>query len=196
MPELLQEQVIDCIKVEKVYDHCFSLEELPDTVEVSLGRALLPTDSISCEVTAVDCEVLQPLRDPDEEGFRTIDVAQHVTAVVTVIDEFGTVVGTTTVVQPPNYKSVTLYSPLGTQPACEIVDTSCEPVLIVSTGSETEPAVIRILKKLCKIVESLALVRLLVPTTGFCLPEPCAPFPQEFVCPPDQLYPPQQPIGP
>ncbi|MGI6143018.1 MAG: hypothetical protein ACOYEK_04060 [bacterium] len=184
---------IDCIRVEKIYDQCFQLEELPDTVSVDLGRALLPTDSISCEIIETECEIMEPLRDPDPEGFRTIDVVQTVTATVTVIDAAGNVVGSTTVEQPQNFKSVTLFAPEGTFPECEIVDTFCEPVLIVNPGSDTEPAVIRILKKLCKIIFVVATVNLLVPTFGFCQPEPCAAFPQEFVCPPENLFPPQRP---
>ncbi|HHW55122.1 MAG: hypothetical protein WAQ41_06520 [bacterium] len=184
---------IDCIRVEKIYDQCFQLEELPDTVAVDLGRALLPTDSISCEIIEAECEIMEPLRDPDPEGFRTIDVVQNVTVRVTVIDAAGNVVGSTTVEQPPHFKSVTLFAPEGTFPECEIVDTFCEPVLIVNPGSTTAAAQIRILKKLCKIIFVVATVNLLVPTFGFCQPEPCAAFPQQFVCPPENLFPPQRP---
>ncbi|MGI6574672.1 MAG: hypothetical protein ACOX3A_02190 [bacterium] len=185
---------IDCIRVEKVYDQCFRLEELPDTVEVDLGRALLPTDAIGCEVTSAVCEVLFPLRDPDPEGFRTIDVAQFVSGTVTVVNAAGQVVGSTTFEQPANFASVTLFAPEGTTPVCEIVDTFCEPVLIIDPGSTETPAVIRILKKLCKIIQVEATVKLLVPTFGFCPVSPCEAFPQEFVCPPENLFPPQLPL--
>jgi hypothetical protein len=48
---------------------------------------------------------------------------------------------------------------------------------------------------LCLLIQSTALVKLLVPTYGFCVPAPCVVSPSPpFPCPPSPLYPPQCPV--
>ena len=45
---------------------------------------------------------------------------------------------------------------------------------------------------LCLLIQSKALVKLLVPAYGFCVPAPCVTLPKPpLVCPPENLFPPQ-----
>jgi len=87
-------------------------------------------------------------------------------------------------------KTVVLCAPAGTFTECKVVSTACGPCIIV--GNQ-----VCCTYELCIIFQSLAVVKLLVPTFGFCVPKECeqvSPAPP-FVCPPD-LFPPQCPPTP
>jgi hypothetical protein len=82
-------------------------------------------------------------------------------------------------------QTFTLCAPTGTTISCEIPSSALTPLAVVGTqvcGTVT----------ICLLVESLAMVKLLVPSYGFCTPAPCVVSPAPpFACPPSPLYPPQ-----
>jgi len=85
-----------------------------------------------------------------------------------------------------------MWAPPGTLVQCQILDVGdCECGVV--TDPVTGEQLIWSQVKVCKEIQVKALVKLLVPSYGFCELDPCSPPPQPFVCPPDEpLYPPQR----
>lgn len=83
-------------------------------------------------------------------------------------------------------KTIVLCAPEGTFTNCEVVNSGCTCLIL---GEQ-----ICCTFDLCIVFQSLAIVKLLVPSFGFCTPAVCeqvSPQPP-FVCPP-ALFPPQCP---
>ncbi|HEX6970951.1 MAG TPA: hypothetical protein VF234_01885 [Limnochordia bacterium] len=177
---------IVCIEVNKVYDFCFQTERqtpAPFTVSSSVAPGMVG-DAVECQVdvSQVVCTELIALRQELNNGFANVTLSITVPLII------GT---------PPNteresitfLKTVTLCAPEGTTVDCRVVAATCECVITraVDTSRQVTCTV-----DLCIIIESTALVKLLVPSFGFCVPAPCVTFPQPpFVCPPEDLFPPQ-----
>ncbi|HEX6970952.1 MAG TPA: hypothetical protein VF234_01890 [Limnochordia bacterium] len=176
---------IVCIEVNKVYDFCFQTERQSATFTVpktvTMGQV---GEAVPCmvDVANTTCMELVALRQPLPGGFA------NVTLSITVPIILGT---------PPNtvtetitfMKTVTICAPEGTTVDCRIAAARCECVI---TAIQNHERVVNCNVDLCIIVESRALVKLLVPSFGFCVPAPCVTFPlPPFVCPPEDLFPPQ-----
>lgn len=85
-----------------------------------------------------------------------------------------------------------MWAPPGTFVQCQILaagDCTCEIVTDPITGEQLICSQV----KVCKEIQVKALVKLLVPSYGFCELDPCIPVPQpEFPCPPEPIFPPQR----
>jgi hypothetical protein len=176
---------IVCIEVHKVYDFCFQTEtrdnicfEIPDAC-----GTVPPGSTASGTVTSVTCTAtsIQPIP-PD--GFANVTLLITVTLSNTITSPGGqtlcTFTGTFSFL-----KTVVLCAPQGVSISCEVPATAVGPCVII--GDDVCCTV-----SLCLLIESVAKVKLLVPSYGFCVPAPCvvAPFPP-FPCPPQPLFPPQ-----
>lgn len=182
---------INCIEVLKVYDQCIKEEIIFREVPVPVGCVIDPTDTIACEVLfpPTTCSIFS-FGTPDPNGFRTIVIKQTVAIRIRVFDAAGNEKLLCGATDGPfqQFQDVFLYAPEGTFAQCRIVSARCDCRVI--TIDEAPVYFCRI--KLCKEIQVKALVKLLVPTYGFCQAEPCTPSPQvEFPCPPPELFPPQ-----
>jgi hypothetical protein len=179
---------IDCLSVTKVYDFCFQTETrdgLCFAIPAACGT--VPTGSVATgSVTSVTCSTQSITPIPNSGGFA------NATLLVTVVLSFTITASGTTICTFSGefsfFKTVTLCAPTGVSITCEAPATGVGPAVIIS-GEVC--AVVNI----CLLIESVATVKRLVPTYGFCVPAPCvvAPSPP-FSCPPSSLYPPQCPI--
>lgn len=184
-PKMKHKLEVVCIETFKVYDFCFQSERRENNC-FDLGGTEIPTGStISCQIKKVTCEEVGR-SEPDEDGRANVTIAVSVEAKVKIKDPEGHKIfkdvktfGFT--------KTVLLCAPVGTDIICNIANAACGPCLIM--GNQ-----VCCTFDLCLIIQSVALVKLLVPSFGFCVPKVCeqvAPGPP-FVCPP-QLFPPQCP---
>lgn len=179
---------IDCIQVTKVYDFCFQTETregLCFDIPSSCGT-VPPGSTATGSVTSVTCTTQSVMPIPGSGGFA------NVTLLVTVIESF-------TITSPSGtkictfsgefsfFKTITLCAPKGVTITCEAPATSVGPCVIMNGE-------VCCVVNICLLIEAVALVKILVPTFGFCVPAPCvvAPSPP-FACPPSPLFPPQCP---
>ncbi|MGB9887534.1 MAG: hypothetical protein ACPLPT_09680 [Moorellales bacterium] len=181
---------IDCIEVLKVYDQCTKEEIIFREVRVPKHCSIDPTDTILCEVDPEQtCCSIFSFGEPDANNFRSIVVKQTVAIKIRVLDCEGREKCCVTEGPFQQFQDVFLYAPEGTFGQCRIVSTRCECSVITVNGCPVFFCKI----KLCKEIQVKALVKLLVPSYGFCQAEPCVATPQEeFPCPPQNLFPPQQ----
>ncbi|MBE3590115.1 MAG: hypothetical protein IMW98_04735 [Firmicutes bacterium] len=173
---------IVCIETRKVYDFCFQTERLnnlviplPDSCPPGGISADVLTGEATCRVTGS-----QPV---DDSGLVNVSLIVIIPAVVEVADEHGTILCRfeTTITFA---KTVTLCAPDGTQIDCRMVAGN-ETVVLVGRNVHVSLSV-------CLLIESTALVKLLVPSYGFCVPSECVTLPSPPVeCPPENLFPPQ-----
>jgi len=180
---------IDCISVTKVYDFCF-LTETRDGLCFAIPAACgtVPTGSVATgTVTSVTCSTQSITPITGSGGFANVTLLVTVMLSFTIKNPAGTTLCTFSG-EFSFFKTVTLCAPTGVSITCEAPATAVGPVVIIS-GEVC--AVVSI----CLLIESVAMVKLLVPTYGFCVPAPCvvAPSPP-FTCPPSPLYPPQCPF--
>ncbi|MCR4419445.1 MAG: hypothetical protein QHH27_03110 [Clostridia bacterium] len=197
---------IDCIEVLKVYDQCIKEEIIFREVPVPKHCHIDPTDTIVCEVVFPDttCSIFN-FGEPDPNNFRSIVIKQTIKLQIRVFDSRGHEKVPCRVTEGPfqQFQDVFLYAPEGTFGQCRIVSARCECSVLPRTdttnhedsaeGNGHESLVLFCKIKLCKEIQVKALVKLLVPSYGFCQAEPCVATPQEeFPCPPQNLFPPQQ----
>jgi len=179
---------IVCIQVEKVYDFCFQNEdrEACFTLPVTCVPPAPAGSTATCTITSVTCTPGTPVPVPGQPGFVTVGIVFVVAVSITVLNPDGTTRCTFT----QNFtfvKTVVLYAPAGTTIQCEVPDFSCGPCAVADTQ-------VCCTLHLCILVQSKALVKLLVPAYGFCVPAQCVVAPK-IPCPPG--YPPQfVPAGP
>ncbi len=184
-PKMKHKTEVVCIETFKVYDFCFQSERRENNC-FDLGGTEVPAGSqIKCKILDTCCEEIDR-SEPDDQGRANVTFAVTVEAKVKVIGPQGAVLfadvstfGFT--------KTVVLCAPEGTQTICNVVNAACGPCLIM--GNQ-----ICCTFDLCIVIQSVALVKLLVPSFGFCTPKVCeqvSPGPP-FVCPPE-LFPPQCP---
>ncbi|MBC7346040.1 MAG: hypothetical protein H5U00_01115 [Clostridia bacterium] len=183
---------IDCVEVLKVYDQCIKEEIIFREVPVPVGCIIDPTDTIVCEVVFPDttCSIFS-FGTPDPNNFRSIVIKQTVTIRIRVFDAAGNEKPLCAVTDGPfqQFQDVFLFAPEGTFGQCRIVSARCECTVITVDLLPTYFCKI----KICKEIQVKALVKLLVPSYGFCQPGPCVVTPQEeFPCPPEDLFPPQR----
>jgi len=176
---------IACIQTTKVYDFCFQQESREDVcfpIPTDLTNPPVPGATITCTVDNVTCTVLS-VTPSGVDGFA------NVTLLITVSITFSwTNPDNTTGSFTDTFsftKTVTLCAPDGTNVTCEIAASRCGPSYLLNNQICTQI-------DLCILIESLALVKLLVPAYGFCTPSECVVLPKPpLACPPSPLYPPQ-----
>jgi hypothetical protein len=166
---------IDCIIVDKVYASCVQTVSGAGTFTI-VGC----TGPISCSVdlSTSTCTVgaVTPTGVDDINNITfVVSLDLSVLCAGLTIPSTETIVLTTT---------VPLYNPNGTTPSCTILTASCTCVVV---GLNTVQCSVTV----CLLTQTTATVQLLVPTYGFCVPQPCEVGPL-LPCPPSPLYPPQQ----
>ncbi len=184
----------DCIEVFKVYDQCIAEDILGSCVRAAdFCPAPIPAGAV------IDCQVVPnsavcffigfgPFNPP---FFRPVRVLQQVQVSVTVLVG-GVVVCGPFVITLQTVTQALLWAPPGTFVQCQILavgDCDCD----LATDPVTQDQLICCRVKVCKEIQVKALVKLLVPSYGFCEKDPCVPLPQpEFPCPPEPNFPPQR----
>ena len=179
-----------CIEVPKVYDFCFQAEHR-DNVCTPLGTCV-PTEgsTVTCAITSVVCTEVGRTA-PDETGRANVTIAVTVTYNLAVFAP-GVIepICTFTDLTFGFTKTVFLCAPTTPFPTdivCTVPSFACGPCLILGAN-------ICCSFDLCLVIQSVAVVKLLVPSFGFCVPVECeqvSPAPP-IVCPP-QLFPAQCP---
>jgi hypothetical protein len=182
---------IDCIEVNKVYDFCFQTETRENicfAIPSSCGT--VPTGSTAtATVTSVSCTTQSIAPITGSGGFANVTLLITVTESITITAPDGTTLCTFTG-QFFFFKTVTLCAPTGVTIDCTAPATSVGPCVIIA--GEVCCTV-----NICLLIESTALVKILVPTYGFCVPAPCVVSPSPpFACPPSPLFPPQCAVVP
>jgi hypothetical protein len=176
---------IDCIEVTKVYDFCFlSQTKSPLLFAIPPTCGVVPSGTTgSATVSSVSCTTVSvvPI---GTTGFANVTILVTVDLNITLTAPDGSTVCTF----PGSFnffETVVLCAPSGTTITCE------SPSSLISGGTLVNNEV-AFIANICVLIESVATVKLLVPTFGFCVPAPCvvAPAPP-FACPPTPLYPPQ-----
>lgn len=185
----------DCIEVFKVYDQC-ATEEL-------LGSCVRAADHCSAPIpqgATITCEVVPdsarcffvgfgPFNPP---FYRPVLVLNEVQVNVTITSN-ATVICPTFTITLQGITQAQMWAPDGTFVQCQILAVgpcTCD----LTTDPVTGDQLICCRVKVCKEIQVKALVKLLVPSYGFCEVDPCIAVPQpEFPCPPAQpLFPPQR----
>lgn len=181
---------IVCIDVDMVYDFCIQSDFQFECFDIpaACGSPPFPADTtIECNLGTITCLEIPP-RIPAigfPAGFSNVTVQITVPATVTIRNPDGTVRCTFT--HTVRFiKILLLYAPSGTRINCQIIAASCREPRVADDPQ------ICVKIELCTIIQALALVKLLVPSYGFCHPAECIPAAQdEFPCPPGDLFPPQ-----
>lgn len=183
---------IVCIDVDKVYDFCIQSDFRFECFDIptDCGAPPFPAGTtIECALGTPTCTEVPP-RTPAvgfPPGFFNVTVQVTVPVTITVRNPNGTV--RCTFGRTVRFiKPVLLFAPAGTRIDCRIIASDCREPRVADNQ-------ICVKIELCIIIQSLALVKLLVPAFGFCTPAECIPAAQpEFPCPPGELFPPQPPI--
>jgi hypothetical protein len=196
-PKPFKDFEVVCIETFKVYDFCFQAESreqcfnLPDTLPFSTALPIGCT--VSCKIVDTPTCVEISRTPPDEKGRSAVTFAVSVTIRVRIIPPVSFSSEDAEAQQLFKFKltktisftkTVVLCAPEGTFTDCAIVDSACRCVLI---GEQVCCTV-----DLCIVIQSRAVVKLLIPSFGFCVPKVCeevSPVPP-VVCPP-VLFPPQ-----
>lgn len=172
-----------CIEVPKVYDFCFEADTR-ENVCTPLGTCE-PTEgaTVRCTINSATCNEVSRTA-PDATGRANVTFAFVINYTLEVVSATGMVECR---FDDPVFsftKTIVLCAPVGTFTNCEIVSSACTCLIL---GSQ-----ICCTFNLCEVFQSLAIVKLLIPSFGFCTPAVCeqvSPQPP-FVCPPT-LFPPQ-----
>jgi hypothetical protein len=170
---------IDCIEVTKVYDSCFQTEDFSNLCtripyddcchEIAKQAGTVAT----CAVTASSCTFVSSTP-TGVDDFVNATFAVSLTETITLTSTTGK---TCTITVPVSFvKTVTLCAPAGTTQTCTIAGANCGPCAIIDDSVCCQLTV-------CLVLQSVAVVQLLVPSFGFCVPSACSvlPFPP---CPP------------
>ncbi len=180
---------IDCIEVTKVYDFCFQTDTETQPFSIPASCGTIPVGSTAAAtVTSVACtaQTIAPIS--GSGGFANVTMLIAVTESITITSPSGTAVCTFTG-EFWYMKTITLCAPAGTAVTCSAPNTSVTAIVVASAGEVVTTTMI------CLLTEATALVKLLVPTYGFCVPAPCVVLPTPpLSCPPSPLFPPQCPV--
>ncbi|MEW6182375.1 MAG: hypothetical protein AB1500_04250 [Bacillota bacterium] len=173
-----------CIETFKVYDFCFQSDSREQCFDVTVCQAFpFPSGAVAeCEIVGTPTCTEISRTAPDENGRSNVTFAVSATIKITIIGPECPICTLTKTISFT--KTVVLCAPEGTFTDCAVVDAACQCVLI---GEQVCCSV-----DLCIVIQSRAVVKLLVPSFGFCVPAPCeevSPAPP-VVCPP-VLFPPQ-----
>ncbi|WP_051273761.1 hypothetical protein [Desulfotruncus alcoholivorax] len=169
-----------CIETYKVYDFCYQSLHLENNC-FTPSSTPPPGSVIDCMIVHTDCEEVGRT-EPDEHGRANVTFAITVKIKIKIHhDSFERHH------HDPHefsfFKTVSLCAPEGTRTFCEVVNSSCGPCIV--TNGQICCAI-----NLCIVISSVAPVKLLVPTFGFCTPTECeavSPI-DPFVCP-GKLFP-------
>lgn len=164
---------IDCIVVEKVYDSC---SQTITTTQITSAPTCV-VSGCSVDLTTSSCTVaaITPSITPDYS-----DVTFLIGITYSIICTTGPALPETAYVT----QVVTLYNPTGTTPSCNILSAACTCVNIPVGDVSCTLTV-------CVLFQSTAVVQLMIPTYGFCVPPTCPEVGPVLPCPPVPLYPPQ-----
>jgi len=178
-----------CIEVPKVYDFCFQAERRDNvcTPIVDLAsRCPQPAVSVNCVITDTTCEEVSRST-PTPGGRANVTFAVTVTYNVEILNAEGEVIFTFEDLTFGFTKTVVLCAPEGTFTNCSVVNSACSCLIL---GNQ-----ICCTFDLCIVIQSLAIVKLLIPSFGFCTPSLCEQVSPggPFICPPINLFPPQCP---
>lgn len=201
----------DCLLVEKVYDQCFKEDIITRSFEIPTGSGepcegvdLSLVDRVDCTVLSADCEVVD-VSNPIDTNIRIVTVRQDITIRIDLVDETpggDIILCSFTETIDDFFNDAQLFVPPsgamfgaagGPFVFCDVVGSTCF-CRLETTGPGELPTRVICTVKVCKIIEVTALVKLLVPVYGFCVPRPCEAAPQqkEIQCPPiEDLFPPQ-----
>lgn len=175
-----------CIEVPKVYDFCFQAERRENVCTPLIDAARCPQTpvSVNCVIKDTVCEEVNR-SEPTKGGRANVTFAITVTYDVEVLNTAGEVIFTFEDLTFGFTKTVVLCAPEGTFTSCSVVRSACSCILL---GTQ-----ICCTFDLCIIIQSLAIVKLLIPSFGFCTPSLCEQVSPvgPFVCPPVNLFPPQ-----
>jgi len=181
----LNQMEVVCIETFKVYDFCFQTERRENNCFNLDTITVPPGSTITCAILNTECEEVDR-SEPNKEGRANVSFAITVQARVVITGpEGGEVFAATRTFGFT--KTVVLCAPEGTTTICNIVNAACGPCVIM--GDQ-----VCCTFDLCVVIQSVALVKLLVPSFGFCAPTACEQVSPvgPFVCPPE-LFPPQCP---
>jgi hypothetical protein len=182
---------VEGILVDKVYDSCFQMENLPPKQLCILAEqnkfapgALIPCSSKEAVISCVEIE-----RRPLNNGLFEIDILVKVENMM-LHNPFNPS-QTLPLDVTPFIKTLTMRCPEGTVVDCsestvnrclctvaEVLPDSCECVDILNVICQIQ---------LCMVVKCMAKVQLLIPSYGICQPAPCVTLP-----PPCPSSPPEQ----
>lgn len=179
-----------CIEVPKVYDFCFQAErrenvcfDLPDGREGGV--------TAECTIKNVSSNEVLPRSEPNDQGRANVVIAVQMTLDIKIKDACGRVVCILSDLSFGFTKTVLLCAPstpFPTTVVCDVPNYACGPCLVLGNQVCCN-------FDLCIVIQSVAVVKLLVPSFGFCVPHLCESVSPvgPFVCPPE-LYP--QPCRP
>lgn len=175
---------IDCIMVDKVYASCSQTVSASQIVnDMMLPPGCIPPETTSgalactVDLTASTCAVGAVV----SSGVDSINnITYTIAAVVDVTCVNGVTVAPITVYTTT---TVPLYNPTGTTPVCTILSGTCSAVILPNGQLSVQVT-------LCLLLQTVALVQLLVPSYGYCIPSPCE-VAAIGICPPGSLFPPQ-----
>lgn len=178
---------IVCIKTNKVFDFVFQQEmrdecfDIPDECrEATAVSCRIDTTRTTCEEVGTRTPV------PNSNGLFTVTLLIRVFATVTVTSSTGRTCPIEVVL--PIVKSVNLCAPPGTAVECDV-----RAFCTCALTTVAERTRVCCAFQICLVISAVALVHLLVPSFGFCVPA-AAVSPERVVCPPP--VPPQCPVVP
>lgn len=191
---------IVCIDTRKVYDFCFEEIVIPE-------RTFTPPPGICTNLTgtasdfAVRCTILSAAMDTDQfvdcveigprtpvgNGLFQVQVRVTVPVQIEVVNRMGGLVCGPVVTSFTFVRTAVLCAPPGTEVTCDITGTClCDFDAVPGTTGTITITLFRCSFNLCLVLQSSAVVKLLVPSFGFCVPAPCR---VAGLCPPS--FPPQ-----
>ncbi|MBE3590078.1 MAG: hypothetical protein IMW98_04545 [Firmicutes bacterium] len=177
---------IVCIETMKVYDFCFQTDtrsNLQFPIPSTCGA--IPADAlVDCSVGSVSCQETRRVPLENGGGLANVTLLLTVPLTFTVRTRTGEVI--CTFMDAFTFlKTVTLCAPEGTAIDCRVPSSSCDAAFVAGRN-------VHVSVTLCILIEANALVKLLVPSYGFCVPSECVTLPSPPVeCPPENLFPPQ-----
>lgn len=168
------------VETRKVYDFCFQEDTLERCFTVpNLGAG---AQVLSCQISNVTCQEITPREPiPDQPGLSLVSVQVNLQLTIQIRPDTGAQPGTLQrVIAFP--KRLVLCAPQGTDVTCDVRGTCICTLQPVPAGS-TEPNLCCTIQ-LCTTTQATADVRVLVPTFGTVVPQPCAVSPAFGGCPP------------
>ena len=179
-----------CLVVEKVFDQCFQEDVVVRGFTIPAGSGepcmdvdLRRVDRVACTIFSAGCSIVE-VSPPLNGNYRIVTVKDELEMQIDLVDgacapspvvlcSFKATINdfysqTRLYVPPPG----TLLGPAGGPFLfCEVVNATCDCKLETRPPGEPITSAICTIT-ICKIVEANAFVRLLVPSMGFCVPEP------------------------
>ncbi len=185
----------DCIEVFKIYDHCAGEDLLGKCLlACSMCTETLPADAV------ITCTVVEDSARCFHIGYgsfnppfyRPILVHNQVNVQITIKDTEDNILCRPFTTKLEGIFQTQMWAPEGTLVQCSVVDvgvSSCEIANDPISGAQ----LICCQASICREIQVKALVRLLVPSYGFCEMDTCTPVPQPSPCPPENTpFPPQR----